>query len=570
LIASARERTLPAMTSPRFPEPPASHATTPLADLDKLLERAAQKKDAWAQLGIPQRIAYLEAAQKGVQEQASAWVAALNALKGIDASDVLAGEDWLAGPWATARNIRLLIDALKHGGQPKPPGLKQRADGQWVADVFPTSLDEKLAYTGWRAEVWIEPGKARSQGRIYREKQTRGAVALVLGAGNVSSIAPMDVLYKLFVDNEVCILKMNPVNEVGGPFIERAFAALIDGGFLAIVYGGAEVGKHLTNHKLVDSIHITGSDRTHDAIVWGDGPKTGTPRNAKPITSELGCVTPVLVVPGPWSDGDLEFQARQIAGMVAQNGSFNCNAAKVVVTAKGWELRERFLTKLEAALAKAPARKAYYPGAAQRYQQFVEHYPHKKVLGEQGEQIVPWTLFRDVPAKIGEYALTQEAFCGVLAETAIEAKDAVEFLERAVPFCNEDVWGTLSCMLLIHPDTQRQHPAVFDKAIASLRYGGIAVNGWAGAIYGLCHTSWGAFPGHTLEDIQSGRGVVHNTFLFDHPQKSVVYMPFRLKPTPLWFADHKNLRALAEKLTRYEASPSMLKLPGIVAQALKG
>ena len=40
------------------------------------------------------------------------------------------------------------------------------------------------------------------------------------------------------------------------------------------------------------------------------------------------------------------------------------------------------------------------------------------------------------------------------------------------------------------------------------------------------------FPGHTLEDIQSGRGVVHNAFLFDHPQKSVVYLPLRIKPTP--------------------------------------
>jgi acyl-CoA reductase-like NAD-dependent aldehyde dehydrogenase len=560
------------MTSPRFPEPPASVPATPIARIDELVERVASKKDAWAQLAIPQRIAYLEAAQKGVQEQAEAWVKALNQLKGIDPNDVMAGEDWLAGPMTTARNIRLFIEALKQGGQPKPPAMKQRADGQWVADVFPTTLDEKLAYTGWRAEVWIEPGKSPSQGRIYREKQSTGKVALVLGAGNVSSIAPMDVIYKLFVDNEVCVLKMNPVNEIGGPFLEKAFAALIDGGFLAIVYGGADVGKHLTNHLKVDTIHITGSDRTHDAIVWGspDAPKTGTPKNSKPITSELGCVTPVIVVPGPWSDSDLDFQARHVAGMVAQNGSFNCNAAKVVVTAKGWELRERFLTKLEAALAKAPARKAYYPGAEQRYTQFVEKYPTHKVLGPKGPQIVPWTFLPEVPAKKGEYALTNEAFCGVLAETSLDASDAPSFLEKAVPFCNDEVWGTLSCMVLIHPDTMKQHAAAFDKAIASLRYGGIAVNGWAGAIYGLCQTTWGAFPGHTLEDIQSGRGVVHNSFMFDHPQKSVVYLPFRIKPTPVWFADHRNLRALAEKLTRYEAAPSMLKFPGIVAQALKG
>ena len=44
------------------------------------------------------------------------------------------------------------------------------------------------------------------------------------------------------------------------------------------------------------------------------------------------------------------------------------------------------------------------------------------------------------------------------------------------------------------------------------------------------------FPGHTPDDIQSGAGVVHNAFLFDHPEKSVVHAPFVMKPTPAWFA----------------------------------
>lgn len=564
------------MTSPRFPEPPASHPPTPLVELDRILDRLDAKKDAWLRVTIPQRIAFLEAARTALQREAHAWARAISAMKGITPDETLHGEDWLGGPMTTARNIRLLVDALKAGGQPRPPALRQRGD-QWIADVFPANLEEKLTYVGWRAEVWLQPGKPPSQGRIYREQQEQGRVALVLGAGNQASIGPMDVLYKLFVENEVCILKMNPVNEVGGPSIERIFAALIDSGYLAVVYGGADVGKHLTDHVKVHSIHITGSDRTHDAIVWGGSPEeqaknkaAGNPRLTKPITSELGCVTPVIVVPGPWSESELDFQARQVAGMVAQNGSFNCNAAKVVVTARGWALRERFLTKIEEALAKAPPRKAYYPGAQQRYQQFIDKYPKAKVLGEKGEQVVPWTLLPAIPAQKGEHALTNEAFCGVLAETSIDATSAAEFVEKVVPFVNDEVWGTLSCMVLIHPATQKELGAAFEKLVAELRYGGVAINGWAGVIYGLCSTTWGAFPGHTLEDIQSGRGVVHNTLLFDHPQKSVVYMPFRLVPTPVWFADHRNLKNLAEKLTSFELAPSMLKFPGIVAQALRG
>lgn len=564
------------MTSPRFPESPPSRPPTPLAELDRILERLSSKKDAWLEVSLPQRIAYLKAARDALQREAEAWARAISAVKGLSPDETLHGEDWLAGPMTTARNIRLLIDALEAGGQPRPTALRQRED-QWIASVFPTSLDERVAYAGWRAEVWLQPGKPPSQGRVYRERQGEGKVALVLGAGNVASIAPMDVLYKLFVDNEVCVLKMNPVNEVGGPFIERVFAALIDSGYLSVVYGGAEVGKHLTDHVLTQSIHMTGSDRTHDAILWGATAEEQarnkaqrTPRLQKPISSELGCVTPVLVVPGPWSESDLEYQARQVVSMVAQNASFNCVAAKVIVTARNWELRDRFLEKIEEVFASTPGRKAYYPGAEARYEVFLEKYPQAKVVGPRGSQIVPWTVIPDVPALKGEHALTQEAFCGVLAETSIDTDDAEAFLLRAVPFVNDAVWGTLSCMLLVHPETQRKLGPAFDQAIAALRYGTIAVNGWSGAVYGLGHTSWGAFPGHTLEDIQSGRGVVHNTFLFDHPERSVVYMPFRIKPTPPWFADHKNLKALGERLTRFEGDPSVLRFASLISQAIRG
>lgn len=67
-------------------------------------------------------------------------------------------------------------------------------------------------------------------------------VALVLGAGNVSSIGPLDILYKLFVDNQVVLFKANPVNAYLGPLLEECFQALIAPGYLQIVYGGAEDG----------------------------------------------------------------------------------------------------------------------------------------------------------------------------------------------------------------------------------------------------------------------------------------------------------------------------------------
>ncbi|MEY2981134.1 MAG: hypothetical protein RL562_1361, partial [Planctomycetota bacterium] len=88
--------------------------------------------------------------------------------------------------------------------------------------------------------------------------------------------------------------------------------------------------------------------------------------------------------------------------------------------------------------------------------------------------------------------------------------------------------------------------------------------------YGIVNATWGAFPGHPLDDIQSGQGVVHNGLLIDHPQKSVIRTPFVMKPTPAWFTDHKNNLALGQVMTAFEAAPSFFKVPKVALTALKG
>lgn len=549
------------------------HNTTSFERADAIAEQLASRKDAWVQISIPERITYLHECIQGVQAVAQPWTEAACRAKGIAPTTSLAGEEWLTGPMCVVLYIQQLIRALNADGRPQPPNQYTRSDGQIVAQVFPGNLGDRLLWRGFSAEVWIEPGQPSTQGTIYRN--STGKVAFVLGAGNVSSIAPMDSLHKLFVENQVVMLKMNPVNEYIGPFLEDAFRSLRKDGFFDIVYGGADVGRHLTYHPQIDSVHITGSHHTHDAIVWGSTPEersrrkaTNEPLLSKPITSELGCVTPVLVVPGPWSKADIAFQSRHVASMVAHNASFNCVAAKVLVTARGWHQQKAFLAQLHQELAATPSRQAYYPGAQERYQAFLDRYPRSQALAPRTEQIVPWTVISESPQ--GGYALTHEAFCGVLAEVTLDTVDAGEFLAQAVDFANQKVWGTLSCVLLVHPKTQKAYAAELDQAIANLRYGGIGVNVWTGINYLLGVTTWGAFPGHSLTDICSGRGVVHNTYLFDHPQKSVVHAPFRISPTPAWFATHKNLLELGKRLTTFEADPSWGKFLRVILAALKG
>lgn len=567
-----------------FPSPHPPVPATSIADLDAAIDRLHAKKDAWLAVSVADRIRLLERCIADTHAVAAEWVAVGARIKGLEPNEVLAGEEWLAGPMATIRNARLFADALRANGAPKAI-VRTRTDGQTVARVFPSNLMDRLMFGGTSVDVWIEKGKRPTQGAIYREggKKKEGTVCLVLGGGNVSSIPPMDVLYKLFAEDEVCLLKMNPVNEAVGPVLEKAFGALVEGGWLAVVYGGADVGGHAASHAKVGSLHVTGSDRTYDAIVWGGAEKKKHPGakrvNEKPFSAELGCVTPVLVVPGPWSESDIRFQARHVASMVTQNASFNCNAAKVVVTARGWLQRNAFLSALHAELRRIPARKAYYPGARDRYRRFLDAYPHAKVLGpvpaDAFDDVVPWTAIPDVPAEAGGYALTNEAFCGVVAEVTLDAEkhghvDAPLFLRHAVDFANERCWGTLSCCLLIHPATEEEHDADVKQAIADLRYGGIGVNAWPGLIYALGSATWGAFPGHRPEDIQSGTGVVHNGFLFDHPEKSVVRAPFRIRPTPAWFADHKNLLELGRELTSFEAQPSWIAALRVARAAMKG
>jgi acyl-CoA reductase-like NAD-dependent aldehyde dehydrogenase len=548
------------------------------AELDAAIARLAKRKKEWPLVPLPRRALLLEACVAAIARAAPRWAEIGARIKGLSPTEGLAGEEWISGPWPAIRNARLLASALRAGGAPRPPRVRTRPDGRVVARIFPAEIADRVLFAGFSADVWLAKGKPASQGAVYHGAAGEGRVCLVLGGGNVSSIPPMDAFYKLFVENEVVLLKMNPVNETLAPVLREALAPLVEPGWLEIVTGGSDVGARAAADPRVDSLHVTGSDRTYDAIVWSADPiaakKAGRRKNDKPFSAELGCVTPVLVVPGPWSASDVAFQARHVAAMVTQNASFNESAAKVVVVARTWLQREAFLAALDDALARTPPRTAYYPGAQERYAGFVEHYPAARVVGERRSDAVPWTVIPDVRPD-DDYALRKEAFCGIVSEVEIDAPapggaSVPEFLRAAVKLANDGCWGTLSCCLLVHPATLEEHGAEIARALEELRYGAIGVNVWPGVVYGLASPPWGAFPGHTPEDIQSGVGFVHDTWLFDHPEKTVLRAPFRIRPTPPWFSDHENLLALGERLVAFEAAPGLRTLGGVVRAALRG
>ncbi len=578
------------MTAGSIVHPEGRHSlpVTPREEIDEYLSTLQTSKAMWATTSIQQRITYLDSIIERTASLAERWVRLACIAKGIPFDDPVASEEWNSGPHLTVRNARLLRNSLQDildHGSPQFPGPVTTQKGQTVVGVFPTDMFDKLLWTGIRAEIWMQPGVtpenlAATQAVVYRKDADRsGRVGLVLGAGNIASIPPMDAMYKLFVENEVAILKMNPVNEYLGPIFSEVFAGLIDDGYFRIAYGGAEEGDYLSHHPLVESIHMTGSDKTYEAIVFGTG-EEGAARKAaddpildKPFTSELGNVTPVIVVPGPWSEKDIEHQGMNISAMLTHNAGFNCVAARVVVTPEDWNLRNDLVAAVKAGLAVTPERPAYYPGARERWEAFLAEHPNATAVTD-GNGTVPWTLIEGLRAEASDnVCFTTESFTGVFAEAALPvASSTVEYIREAVEFCNDHLWGTLGATIIVHPDSLKdpEIKAAVDEAIADLRYGTICVNAWSGVGYFATSTSWGAFPGHQRTDIQSGTSVVHNTYMFDRPQKSVLWAPFRTPVKPLWFSTHGTRHHVTRKMVDLDADPSWAKVPGILWSAMRG
>ena len=552
--------------------------------LDEAIAVLAAQARSFARMAPAEKAALVRACMPRIADCAEAWAATGSKAKRLTGAHQ--AEEWISGPLPTLRLARLLGDSLdaiaKSGRPPLGVGGCTRADGRVEIEAFPVSTMDRVAFLGFKGSVLLQAGidraeAAQRQASFYRQRDPEGGVSLILGAGNVSSIPPMDVLSKLFVEGFVCLLKMNPINEWSGPILERALGPLIERGFLRIVYGGADVGKYLVEHDGVDDVHITGSDHTHDRIVWGPpGPErarrqaSGEPLLAKPISSELGNISPVAIVPYDYGDGELAFLAANVATMITNNASFNCNAAKVIVTSRSWAQRDAFWGLLGRELAATPARTAYYPGAFDRYRRLTTG-RDLVIPGGAGDGELPWTIVKEVDAsRTDDDVFRVEPFCGIVSDVPLGTADPVEFLATATGFCNDTLWGTLNAAIMIHPKLEKDPTvgASLDRAITELRYGTVAVNHWPALGYGVGSLPWGGHPSASLRDIQSGLGWVHNTFMLEGIDKAILRGPLVVRPRPLWFTGNPKAVAVARRMIQHELAPTWGKLARVVAAAL--
>ncbi len=534
-----------------------------------------------ATVSVETRIQLCRQCLDSVVAVADEWTEQAAIAKGLSNTSALRAEDLLSGPGVVARQLQLTIQSLRgiqRQGRPSLPGRPVRLqNGQFSIPVFPSSgLFDSLTFMGMRGSVRLHTGVA--EGAIHGQLPEAATnpklrmVTAVLGAGNVSSIPATDSLNRIMFEGSRVVLKLNPVNEYLYPIFQKAFAPLVKANLLRILTGGADVGEALIQNDAVDAVHITGSATTHDAIVWGKDlnerirrKQCDDPVLKKNVTSELGNVTPWIVVPGVYTARQLDSQAQHIATSITNNASFNCLATKIILTWKNWAQRDQFLQRIQHHLSQTPFRPAYYPGAAERYRRFTG-------LSVQPDErgCLPWTLLTGTSIEQRPELFQEESFVCVCAETQLAGDTPEHFLAAATEFVNDRVNGTLCASVTIPQGFRHQHAKSFERCLEKLRYGSVCVNQWSGLAYGLTSPPWGAYPGATLKDVHSGIGNVHNTYLLDRVEKTVLEGPLVNFPKPVWFPSHRNAVSVASRLLRLYHRPSMFHLPGLFAAAITG
>lgn len=533
------------------------------------------------------------ACAKRVADAADDWARAAVSMK--QGGAVALAEEMATGPLATLRLLLLTarsLEGIAAGHLPRatrPPRLAQAATGGMPRDtdsdslveidVMPVgSLFDSMVFRGHRATVrCVNPGGLdafdRSWRREVEDRPRAGGVAVVLGAGNVTGLAAADVICEVFEHGRAALLKLHPLHKPLEPILTRALEPLVEAGLLAIVTGGAEVAQAAVAAPLVTHVHLTGGQGAFEKIVWGDRDPHAAgaePLLAKPITCELGNVTPWIIVPGRYTQAQLACQADTVAASIANNTSFNCIATKLVVTCRAWPQRDAFLDHVARRLASLPARPAWYPGASTAWE---------TITGRpaQADGTLPWVFRTGLDIERDRAWVAREWFVPVAAEAAVEADDIEVFCTRASGLV-QSLPGSLAASVTIPESLALRDQRRSELLVEHLRYGVVAVNGWSALAYALGNVPWGGFPGGTLADPGSGIGRVHDPLLLPLVHNTILRMPLVVWPPPPWFPWHAGGMKLTRGLVATYASiargglglgPLTRMLPDVLLAAIR-
>jgi len=579
------------------------------------LERVSEKRSEWATLPVKEKLALLEE------------------IRHIFTKD-LKYEDWKNNGKETALMMGFDVDTIEgnceaeqqalssivilknyidgvilaykiRAGISSPPKLltkgnfktRKAKNGQIVVQTFPTLPgDSTSLLSQFKGEVWMNSSKIQNESQVEafdfknawdEAAGDDGGLMVVLGAGNQVFLTHIDILHGLFTRNHVVYMKQHPIRAYANDFLSRLFAPLISKGYLSIEsHTTIERSSALVYHPDVDAIHLTGGKATHDALVWGTDPKerecnlkAKEPKLNAVVTSELGAVSPWVVVPGNYKKNGLKSQAAIIAKYIHSNASCNCNSPKCVIVAEDWDQKNEFLKIIEDELVDHPAPVAYYPNIEKRWENFANRYPESKRLESNtdmgvkernlsagGIKVMPLLLpYLQIEIKVDldtdtgreaaskEYVFGNEPFAPMYTIVTLQGtsqNDIPKFVQTSSTFCNEYLFGTLSGSIST-PESIYNDEDV-QSLVADLKYGSICINNWAGFNYlAMNYGMWGAFPGEAIENVESGIGRIGNIIGIPYIEKFVLISPIVPTPAVQLNDDFKNEQRVAEALSRY-------------------
>ena len=541
-------------------------------DIDRFITTLRTKSKEYNSINNLQLASMLEETISNIKEVSFFWATICSDNKGTTKTPA-EGEEWLGGPFASVLATQYYIKSLTNDDDLSEKKYNSEENSY---KVFPNNFIERITFPFIDAKVIFNKSMSFDDINKYRGFSKRydidPSITLVLGAGNFSSIPYLDVLYHLITRKSVILLKLNPVNEYLKPVFEKVFQNFIERGYIIVTTGNIDESKYMATHPGINHIHLTGSDKTFEDIVYGREltekerkSKSLSKINNKPITSELGNVTPIIIHPGKWSTSDIKYQARKIVTAKLNNNGFNCIAAQVVVLPDGWGQTETLIKYVKHYMSKAKDRKAYYPESIERLEKLEKDKGYERV---NALSCVTPHLTREIKA-YSKFEI-DEVWSSTIYFKKIEYTSVEDFAKKAIDYCNDELWGNLGVSVIIKDHDRKFNKHITNLYVDKLNYGTVAVNEWAAIGYIIPQLPWGGFPGNRDNDIQSGQSVVHNSMLFESPLKGVVNTKFRISRIidPPWFVTNKKARRLFKNLTYYQIHNSNINFLKLIFAAL--
>ena len=541
-------------------------------DIDRFISTLRTKSKEFNSISNVQLASMLEETISNIKEVSYFWATICSDNKGTTKTPA-EGEEWLGGPFASVLATQYYIKSLINDDDLLEGNFNNSENSY---KVFPNNFIERITFPFINAKVYFNKSMSFEDINKFRGFSKRydiePSITLVLGAGNFSSIPYLDVLYHLITRRSVILLKLNPVNEYLKPVFEKVFKNFIERGYIIVTNGNINESKYMATHPGINHIHLTGSDKTYEDIVYGReltgnerSIKTLSKINPKPITSELGNVTPIIIHPGKWSTSDIKYQARKIVTGKLNNNGFNCIAAQVVVLPDGWGHTETLIKYVKYYMNKSKDRKAYYPDSIERLTKLEKDKSYERV---NSLSCTTPHLTREIKA-YNKYEL-DEVWSSTIYFRKIAYSNAEDYVKKSIDYCNNELWGNLGVSVIIKNHNNKFNKHITNSYIENLKYGTIAINEWAAIGYIIPQLPWGGFPGNKDNDIQSGQSVVHNSMLFESPLKGIVETKFRISRLidPPWFITNRKSRRLFMNLTYFQINNTKINLIKLIFSAL--